>query len=196
MPIIANAEIWFTKLNPKRPNAAYNKENPTWELQIRTDNVDVKKSWEELKLKPKLIVGKEGSENEGEPILKDGKKQWRVNLRKKSIDKDGNPAKPVKVVDGSLNDIDPDTIGNGSIGNIRIFQYEYKAKDKEGTASMPTAIQLTKHIVYVREARDDDFSMTDTERVVPPPKDTDEESDEGLNQQSPGDVEDKPGEVF
>lgn len=169
-----NAEMWFAKLDPKYPNARINKDNPTWELQLRTDDAEQKKEWEALGFKPKLIVGKEGEDNEGEPVLnKKGKKQWRVNLKRKSLKLDKStkemvPNEPVKVVNGHLEDIAANTIGNGSIGNIRIFQYEYdKVDGTKGLASVLMGVQVKKHIVYTPKARDDHFDMEETETIMP-----------------------------
>lgn len=190
MAIIKNAEMWFAKLDPKYPNARINKTNPTWELQLRTADVEQKKEWEALGFKPKLIVGKEGSENEGEPILnKDGKKQWRINLKKKSLKQDKKTkemldADPVKVVNGHLEEIDPTTIGNGSIGNIRIFQYEYEnAEGKNALAAVLMGVQVKKHIVYTPKPREDDFEMEETETIVP--DDDDDNDNEATPAKSP-----------
>lgn len=176
MAILKNAEMWFAKLDPKYPNARMNKQNPTWELQLRTADLEQKKEWENLGLKPKLIVGKEGEDNEGEPILnKDGKKQWRVNLKKKSLDKNKEPAKHVSVVNGHLEPLEPNTIGNGSIGNIRIYQYEYeKADGTKALASVLMGVQVKKHVVYTPKARDDDFEMEETETIMPDDDDDDQ----------------------
>ena len=175
MAMIKSAEIWYTKLNPKRPNAKYNKKNPTWEIQIRTYSPATKKAWEAMNLNCTAVL----PEEEGE------KPYWRVNLKKKSLDKDGEPAKPVKIVDGQLNEIDPDTIANGSIGNIRIFQYEYDNDGDKGIASMLMAIQLTKHIVYVPKPRDDDFEMTDTEVIAGEGEEEEGEEAEGEHTPTP-----------
>lgn len=166
MALLKNCEIHFAKLDPKRPNNKFNKEKPTWEVQLRTTDAKQKKEWEDLELKPKLIVYREGEENEGEPILHNGKKQWRVNIQKKSITRDGEKASPVEVVNFKLEPVDPNSIGNGSIGNIRIYQYEYTANGKKGTASVLMGVQLTKHVIYTHR-RDDDFEETEGETVVP-----------------------------
>ena len=163
MAIIKNAELWFAKLDPKRPSAKFNKKNPTWELQIRTTDKAVKKAWEELNLAVKAIVPDEGAP------------YFRVNLRKKSIKEDGQDASPIKVVNGHLEDIDPNSIGNGSIGNVRIFQYEYTREGGgKGVASVLMGVQVTKHIVYKPKPRDDDFSMTDTDVIDPDDVDAEE----------------------
>lgn len=164
MAIIKNCEIHFAKLNPNRPNSNFNKLNPTWEVQIRTSNKETKAEWEKAGLRVKAMIP-----DQGEPY-------YRVNLKRKSRKEekqaDGSvkytPNAPVKVVDGKMNPIDPDTIGNGSIANVRIFQREYKDKNgKPAVASTLMGLQLTKHIIYVPKKRDDDFEETDTETVAP-----------------------------
>jgi hypothetical protein len=154
MAILKEVEIHFCKLDPKRPNNKFNKKNPTWECQIRTADKVVKKSWEDLKLPVKAIVPDEGAP------------YWRVNLRKKSVKEDGEPASFVNVVDGDMKPVDPNSIGNGSVANVRIFQYEYpKEGGGVGIASVLMGLQLTKHIVYHPKPRDDDFTQTTTEVV-------------------------------
>jgi hypothetical protein len=161
--IIENAELWFCKLDPKRPSARFNKENPTWECQIRTKDKNVKKLWESLGLNVKAVVP-----DEGDPY-------FRVNLRKKSIKVDGEPASPVTVVDGSLQPVDPKTIGNGSVGNVKVFQYDFPQKGGgKGLASVLMGVQLTKHLVYEPRPRDDDFGETITEVIEPDDEETEE----------------------
>jgi hypothetical protein len=148
MAILKNVEIWYTKLDPKKPNTKFNKEQPTWEVQLRTRDKKQAQEWKDLNLKVNTDTDA------------DEKVFYRVNLKKKSKKKDGTPVEPVKVVNGALDAIDPNTIGNGSIGNVRIFQYEYGEESK--IASMLMAIQLTKHVVYEPKPSEDDFEMTET----------------------------------
>ena len=165
MAILKAVELHFVKADPKHPNAKFNKKNPTWECQIRTTDKNVKNAWIEAGLAPKAVVPDEGAP------------YWRVNLRKKSVKEDGEAASPVNVVDGQMKPVDPNSIGNGSIGNIRIFQYEFKREDgSKGIASVLMGIQLTKHIVYVPKPRDDDFGETETEVVDDRPKGEDQAS--------------------
>lgn len=164
MTILKDCELWFCKLNPSRPNNRFNKDNPTWECQIRTKDKAVKKIWEENSLPVKAIVP-----DDGDPY-------FRVNLRKKSIKEDKQPASPIRVVNGKLDDIDPDSIGNGSVGNVRIFQYEYPKKTGgKGVASVLMGIQVTKHIVYKAKPRNDEFGETDTETIDPDSQETSDE---------------------
>ncbi len=160
--IIKNCELYFAKLDPTRPSAKFNKKNPTWELQIRTSDQEVRKQWTAMGLNVKPVVP-----DEGEPY-------FRVNLRKKSIKEDGEKASPVDVVDMQLNQVDPRSIGNGSVGNVRIFQYEYPREGGgKGTASVLMGVQLIKHIIYVPRPRDDDFQAEGETEVFEPEHDID-----------------------
>lgn len=187
MAMLNDCEVYFVKCDPKHPNANFNKLNPTWEVQIRTTNPDQRAEWSEMKLAPKLMVYKEDAKNEageevgGMPILtEEGKRQWRVNLKKKSITRDGEKASHVKVVDGYLEEVDPNTIGNGSVANIRIFQYEYTdAKGAPATASVLMGLQLKKYIKYTPKPRDDEFEMMESMEVV------EEEATEGTAKKAP-----------
>lgn len=154
MALLTDCEIWFLRANPLKPNSKFDKENPTWECQIRTSSKTQKKTWAELNLNCKAVVP-----DDGDPY-------FRVNLKKSSIKKDGTAAEPVKVVNGALEPLDPDTIGNGSIGNIRIFQYEYPKKEGgTGVATILMGIQITTHIEFERKAREDEFAPTDTTTI-------------------------------
>jgi hypothetical protein len=171
MAMIKGAEIHYIKCDPKRPDGTYNKKNPSWQVQLRTSDTAQRDKWKEQGLNVKLLTQKAEGAEEDDPkipvLTADGKKIYRVNLKKGSIKKDGSKAEPVKVINGALEDIDPNTIANGSIANVRVFQYDYKTEDgKEGIASMLMAIQVTKHIVYVPKARDDDFDVEETETIA------------------------------
>lgn len=165
MAILKACEIYFPKLDPKRPNSKYNKKNPTWDVQVRTKDVKVKKEWEALGLKPKPVLDEETS-----ALL-----YFRINLRRRTIKANGEKSEAPKVVNGRLEDIDPRTLGNGSIANIRIFQYEFKNDDGPGLATVLMALQVTKHVKYEPKDSDDDFDMQEMD-----------EDDEGFESEGGG----------
>ncbi|MDH5182285.1 MAG: hypothetical protein OEX12_00210 [Gammaproteobacteria bacterium] len=166
--IVENCELWYCKLDPKFPNKKFSKKNPAWEIQIRTKVKEVADLWRESDLRVKRIIPEDADEN---PIIEDA--YWRVNLRKRSIKADGDPANPVDVVDGNLDEIDARSLGNGSVGNLRIFQYEYENDDDDkGIANMLMGIQVTKHVVY-KPKEQAAFGQTTTE-VITPVEDPDE----------------------
>jgi len=167
MPILNNVELHHAYLDPKRPNNRFDKVKPTWEVQVRTTDKAVKKIWEELGIPVKAIVP-----DEGETF-------FRANLRKKSVKADGTAGEAPELVDGKGNPVDPKTVGNGSIGNVRIFQYQGTKPDGSATTvSVLMGVQLVKHIVYKPKARDDGFSEIETEVIE---YDEDEGSSSGAN---------------
>jgi hypothetical protein len=170
MSFLNNVKLYFVKCDPKRPNAFYNKENPTWEVQIRTHDRVQAKEWESQGIPLKVVIP--DPEKDDAETVKAGP-YWKTVLRKRSKkkDDDGNLTianGPVEVMDGHLNDIDPNTIGNGSIGNLRIFQYDYPKGEGTGTATVLMGIQVTTHKLYTptRET----FGQTETVRIAEEPK--------------------------
>lgn len=171
MTILKNCEIYFLEIDPDRPSTRMDPDKPKWGLQIRTSSKAVKAEWEAVGIRLKL------KEDENGNVF------YQTNLNKAAIKRDGTGAKPVSLVDGKLQPIDPRTVGNGSIGNVRIYQYD--SEDKTGkkiTVSMPMAIQLTKFIKYVPKQRSD-FEETETEVIEPVEEEGDD--DGGDDQPAP-----------
>lgn len=78
---------------------------------------------------------------------KDGK--FIASLKRKAKKADGTDNGQVRVVDANLTEVaDKRSIGNGSVGNVILFQYPYDAMGRKGVASSLTAVQITKHEVY------------------------------------------------
>jgi hypothetical protein len=144
--IIRNAEMFFVKLDPSRPSATFNKDNPTWEAQIRTRNKQQAKEWKELNLK---VTPKEDDDG----IF------YAANLKKKSKKRDGTDMVAPNVVAGDLSPIDPKTIGNGSIGNLSVYQYGYDVNGKSGIASMLMGVQITTLNEYTPRPKQGGFEM-------------------------------------
>lgn len=90
-----------------------------------------------------------------------------VALKKKALKADGSEAAKVGVVDANKQPLDSKLIGNGSTGNIIVFQrpYEIKAPNgkvtKSGITTMLTKVQVTELIKYERKS--DNFVDFDDE---------------------------------
>lgn len=148
MAILENVELFFAKLDPAKPNGRFDPNNPTWEVQIRTRNKAQAKSWKDLN-----INVKPDEDNDG--VF------YKATLKKKSKKNNGEPQNPVSLLSGDLKPIDPNTLGNGSIGNVRVYQYDYEVAGRKGVASMLMGIQLTTLKEYTPKPREDDFKMTE-----------------------------------
>lgn len=146
--IISNAELFFAKLEPTKPNASFNRDNPTWEVQIRTRDKATAKGWKDMNLRVQPKEDDEGI-------------YYAANLKKKSKKRDGSDMAPVNVVAGDLSPIDPATIGNGSIGNLSVYQYEYNVNGSKGIASMLMGVQITTLNEYTPRPAAGGFTMTE-----------------------------------
>ena len=175
--IIKNAVMLFAHLDPKNPVKGYQTEKRQWEVQIRTNKPEQRQAWAEANLSPKLMLNKPELDENGDPIPatpyldESGKRQWRVNIRRKAKKFNGEDNTPVPLVDGGLNPIDPTTLGNGSVGNIKVWVRPYKTDSGEDKFSVSLlAIQVVKYKVYSAQSGPA-FDMTETEVI----EDEDEE---------------------
>ena len=139
--IINDVELWYIRLGS--PNPRFNKTNPTYEVQIRTQD---KKKADELKAQG--VPMKAEIPEEGAPF-------WRANIKRNKFNRDGDESKPPEVVDGHNNQLDPYTIGSGSRGNVRVYQYPYAEGQKTGNVLM--GVQIT-HLKFVKPRPREDFA--------------------------------------
>ena len=99
---------------------------------------------------------------------KDGK--FILSLKRKAKRKDGSDNGAPRVVDSAKAPVDGMTIGNGSIGNVIVFQFEYEYAGRKGISSSLTAVQVTKLEKY--EAKSNvDFDVIGDAPAAAPSKD-------------------------
>jgi len=170
MAILRNVEVWWVKLDPKHPTKPMIATNddgtpkvPQWEIQIRTTSKEQKNEWAATNVIAKAY--REDKNDEESKIL-----YYKTNLSRKSIKREPGkpyvPNDPVQVVNGKNEPLDPNSIGNGSICNIRIYQRDYEINGIKKIANTLMAIQVIKHIVYVG-APMEDFDEAETETILP-----------------------------
>lgn len=85
---------------------------------------------------------------------KDGK--FVVSLKRKAKKADGSDNGKVRVVGADLSPLENvRSLGNGSIGNVIVFQYPYSAMGRSGIASSLTAVQVTEFVEYKADSSAD-----------------------------------------
>jgi len=109
-----------------------------WEMVIATDDPAKIKELQDYGLNVKMD--------------KNDEKVHFVNLKRKGVKADGNPNAPVKVVDGKLQPMESNNIGNGSKVNVNLWQYEYEAPGRKGIATSLTAVQVVELVEYTPSA--------------------------------------------
>jgi len=202
--IVKGVEIWYAKLNPEKPSKKFDKKRPAWEIQIRTksreqfegefkrdhgedcDQELLQKSWESYfeTAKTQMREWKDLNLNVNKSVVLDDvdepipeKSFWKVAIKRKSTNYTGEENDPVEVVNNKRKAVDPTSIGNGSIGNLKLFQYDYDYRSTGGTAGIASqlmGIQLRKHIVYTG-ADGEDFDEEDTATETVAAQDDDNE---------------------
>lgn len=95
---------------------------------------------------------------------KDGK--FVSNLKRKAKDSKGADMTPVRVVDANKAPLDGGSIGNGSKGNVIVWQYEYDFGGRKGVGSSLTAVQVTDLVKYERTS-DVDFAPIESAPETP-----------------------------
>ena len=170
--ILKGCTIFYPRL--VNPNPKFDPDNPTWEVCIRTADKATNKLWKESGVTTKAVVP-----DDGEPY-------FEARLKKRKFKKTGEENQPPDCVDGARNEVDGNTVGNGSIGNIRVFQYQY-GDNKEKTANVLMAIQLVRHIKYTPKSRED-FDECTTEIVTAAEESMDESSQDNHEKAADDDV--------
>lgn len=132
--IIKNVEIHWARLGEKP--LANNFGEVVWEMQMR-----VRDKQQAIALRDDNFNVKQGEDDNGT--------YYSVNLKRRGTKKDGSPNEPVKVVDGQVQPMDGSVIGNGSVGNVKVWQYQ---NSFGSTSSVLMAVQVTKLLEYVPEA--------------------------------------------
>jgi len=128
---IDNVELNWAKL--AKPVNPFGTEQ--WEIQIATTDKAVADEW----TKNHLTVKQDKVDT----------KKFTVSLKRKAIKRDGSSNGPVKVVDAAAQPVtEVSNIGNGSMGNVVVYQYPYETMGRKGIATSLTAVQITKMEVY------------------------------------------------
>tara|TARA_B100001113_G_C20874831_1_gene519952 strand:- start:136 stop:630 length:495 start_codon:yes stop_codon:yes gene_type:complete len=130
---IDNVELNWAKLS--KPVNPFGTEQ--WELQIATTDKAIADTWSSNHLNVKQD--------------KVDSTKFTVSLKRKAVKANGDANSAVRVVDSSAVALPHDKIaqiGNGSIGNVIVYQYPYSTAGREGIANSLTAVQVTDFKEY------------------------------------------------
>jgi hypothetical protein len=134
--VLKNVELYWVKLDPANPVDPFNSNKFIWEIQMRTPEKTVAKSWKDMGLPVKTY------DDNGATV-------YICNVKKLAKSAAGKELSPPRVVDGKLQPVDPNIIGNGSIGNIQLSPLEWSVGNKSGIVFDLMAVQVVKLIEYV-----------------------------------------------
>lgn len=133
--ILSNVELHWTKLG-SRVDMGFDGQSPAWVTEARTRNKEQANKWKESQLNVKTKDDEEGL-------------YWAVSLKKPTERKDGTAERPVPVVGKDKFPIeDVESIGNGTIANVKVRQFDWNYQGKAGTSSRLDAIQILDLVVF------------------------------------------------
>ena len=140
--IIRDVTLNYVKVDPENPTEPFG--TLQWECQIVVPSDRSEEIAQYGTVKP----------------VKDDPSRVAVNLKRKAVRKDGSSNDPVVVVDGRKQAIPSSVkIGNGSVGNVKVYRREYDVAGRQGVSTILTAIQITNLIEYTGSV---DFDVEDS----------------------------------
>ena len=126
--LIKNVELNWAKLDA--PVAPFG--TPQWEIQIATTDKAVADDLSANHVPMKEVDGK-----------------FVASLKRKSTKQDGSDNDPVRLVGADkLPMTDRRGIGNGSTGNVIVYQMNYEFGGRKGITNILTAVQVTDLVEY------------------------------------------------
>jgi len=129
--VIRNVNFYYAKLD--KPVSPFGTE--IYDLQVRFP----KERIEEMSAYGKVRQVEDGN--------------YAINITRKAKNAKGQKT-PVRVVDAEKNPI-KDLIGNGSFGNLIVYQYDWAVSGRTGRKTVLIAVQVTDLIKYVPETEVD-----------------------------------------
>lgn len=151
--ILRNVELHWARLDPNSPDMGFSGDKPQWNVQLRTRSKEQCEEWKKLGMNPQVNDDDDG-------IF------YRVSLRKDALSKDGSANKPVPVVGADVMPLDDVTkIGNGTIANVKVRNFEWKFQGKEGIGFRLEAIQVVKLIEYAGKSEGIGFETLETPEI-------------------------------
>ena len=155
MPILNNVTLAWVACDYDNPKQFKGQGPYKWSLQISTADKAVAKQWaDEYGIKTTPFEAA------------DGKLHYKASLStyaygKEDGDGKAQKNKKVKVMLMNGDDVDPNTVGNGSIGNVSF----YVSDDKE--TRRLKGIQVKKLLKY-EPNKDDEFELSDDFEIIEP----------------------------
>ena len=155
--LLENVTIYWPILD--KPKQSKHKDKPaTWSLQMRTSDTAEAKRWKSIGLKLKSHIGDD----------EDPDTYQYVNVYKKSVVKNEERPAPT-VVDARGKALNPAIVGNGSIANVSLYEYQHPSETSPtgfGTAFTLMGVQVVQLVKYTPKPRNEFKDLGyDTEQI-------------------------------
>jgi len=162
--LIKGAELYFVKMDPKRPVLNYNETGFEWVVQVRTSDKKIAEEWSEnfhINVKYDQVDKKTGKVWHGGNIS-------RMAWKKDSPENKFDPPECLIVKDQVAQPLEPSTVGNGSIGTVKVQLRTWTdGKKKSGTTCDLLGILVTNLVEYT-QIPDPEWDLSEGDTVVVP----------------------------
>jgi len=168
--VLRDVEIWWPKLVKSE---SFRGGREAWSVQLRTTDSEKADEMEERGFTVKQIRPNKKKGEDFEPY-------FRANIKRPVYKNDGSERDRAKVLDAGMDDVDPRTIGNGSVANIQYFPWEMEINGEEVSGRVLEKVQVTKLIVYEGsgDGEDEELDLLDGETEIVDETSKDEEDEE------------------
>ena len=172
--ILKGATLYFVRMDPRKPKLNYNEDGYEWELQVRAPDKKTAEMWES-EFHVNVKYDQEDS--------KSGDIWHGANINRKAYSiEDGKEAsfecpEAFIVQDQVARPVDPNTIGNGSIGDVKIQMRTWSNKKKSGTTTDLLGV-LVRELVEYTQVADPDWDLSG-DTTVTKAEPADDESEGG-----------------
>jgi len=149
--ILRNVELYWAKLDPSNYDMGFGGDKPQWNVQVRIRDKAQAEAAKAEGLNLKLDEDDSGT-------------FYRASLRKDALKKDGTANLPVPVVGRDRHPVqDVTSIGNGTIANVKVREFDWTFNNKSGKGFRLDSIQIVDLIRYeVVDEEDFDFIEDDS----------------------------------
>ena len=167
MPLLKNVEAHWSKLG--KPEKMYRSEKTQWAINAVCD-IKVAKAWQ-----------KKGYAQKVRTMEIAGEDTPYIYLTKPTHRRSGEDNKSIKVFDKFGNDVNPDTIGNGSTVNIQYRTYEWEFQGDKGVKAELVAVQVVDLVEYKSGGDNNEFDFADAPAAKDAFSDANDDDDDDLD---------------
>ncbi len=133
--IIKNATLFWSKLGT-RVDQGFDGNSPAWTTELRTREKSEAENWKDAGLNVKTKDDDQGL-------------FWSVSVKKPTHTKDGRPqVAPPVVGKDKMPFSDPDSIGNGTVANVKIHTFDYDYNGRKGVGFRLDAVQIVDLVEF------------------------------------------------
>lgn len=143
MAVLKNVTAYWCKTG--KPEKKYASEETQWSVKLVVEP-KISKAWV-----------KKGFAQKEKTMEVDGKEHRMIQITKNTHRKDGKEVDPPLVVDKYGRELDPDSVGNGSVVDVQYRIFEWDMAGRSGLKPILEAVRVVDHVERAGTAQGSEF---------------------------------------